>query len=43
MTPIAAIEVISQDKEMKFTVPGGTTAVHDDIEYSAGEHKLVLK
>lgn len=27
---------------MKFTVPGGTAAVHNGIEYSAGEHQIIL-
>ena len=42
-TSHGAIEVIIQDKEMKFTVPDGTAAVHGGIKYSAGEHQIKLK
>ena len=36
------IKVLIQDKEMVFTVPDGTAAVYDGVEYSFGEHRLAL-
>ncbi len=42
-TSHGTIKVIIQDKVMDFTVPDGTTAIHDGIEYSAGTHQLEMK
>ncbi len=42
-TSHGAIKVIIQDKVMNFTVPTGTTAIHQGVEYNVGEYQVVLK